>query len=414
MGWRRRKSQYARTDRNGAYRFALLAVLFGAAFVSCRPATPGASASSSPVDTRDRNQNQATVRYAKHFVLEYHQGYKVLRVLSPWRGAKTGFTYVLVPRGASVPKTESGAMVIPTPVRRFVVTSTVYIPYLSMLGLEDTLVGVAQGSKITTPSVAKRYAEGEIVEIGNGAKGMVRSLNMERLISLQPDLVMLYGTGDPTYDFHEQLFAAGIPFTINAEYMESSPLGAAEWIKFAAAFFDKDAEAEEVFAGIAARYEQEAARARSVETRPTVFSGIDYHGVWYMPGGDSYPAQFATDAGARYLWDDDHSQGDMTLTMEAVMLRARQADFWMDVFDCRSLAELAAIDDRYRLVRAFQEKHVYNNDLRINAAGGNDFWETGIARPDLVLADLIHIFHPELEPGHKFIWYRQLPEKAGH
>jgi len=86
----------------------------------------------------------------------------------------------------------------------------------------------------------------------------------------------------------------------------------------------------------------------------------------------------------------------------------------VDVGTCRSLAELAAFDDRYRLVRAFQERHVYNNDLRINPGGGNDFWETGGTNPDLVLADLIRIFHPELEPGHTFTFYRQLPEQAGH
>jgi len=403
-----------RTSRMRVYELALLAALLSATLSSCAPPSRSASAGSAPIEAEDHNQNRATVRYAKHFALEYHQGYKILRVMSPWRGAKAGFTFVLVPRGTPAPKTEGNEMVIRTPVRRFVVTSTVYIPYVSMLGLEDTLVGVARGSLINTPSIARRFAEGKIAEVGDSTTGMVRNLNMERLGNLQPDLIMLYGTGDPTYDFHEQLHAADLPFAINAEYMESTPLGAAEWIKFAAAFFDKDAEAEQIFAGIASRYEQEAARARSVRTRPTVFASMDYHGVWYMPGGDSYRAKFFADAGTHYLWEDDQSQGSMTLTMEAVMFRARQADFWVDVGTCRSLAELAAFDGRYRLVRAFQERHVYNNNLRINPAGGNDFWETGMANPDLVLADLIRIFHPELEPGHTLIWYRPLPEQAAH
>lgn len=396
-------------------RLALLAVFLSVGLASCRPPAPRVSANSSPIETQDRNQNRATIRYAKHFVLEYHPGYKVIRILSPWRGAKSGITYVLVPRGAPVPKTEGSAKVILTPVRRLVVTSTVYIPYLSLLGLEDTLVGVSQGKLISTSSIAKRYAEGKIAEIGNGGTGMVENLNMERLVSLQPDLIMVYGGGDPTYDFHFRLDAVGLPCVINSEYMEFTPLGEAEWLKFAAAFFDKDAEAERIVAGIGSRYKQEAARARSVETRPTVFAGMDYRGVWYMPGGGSYVAQMVADAGARYLWDDDQSQGDMTLTLEAVMLRARQADFWLDSsFFYRSLAELAAYDNRYRLLRAFAEKHVYNNDLRLNSAGGNDFWENGKMQPDVVLADLIHIFHPQLEPEHQFVYYRQLPEGAAH
>jgi iron complex transport system substrate-binding protein len=355
---------------------------------------------------------QATVRYAKHFTLEYHDGYRLLRVMSPWRGAKTGFTYVLIPRGGKAPRLDGSETVIETPVRRFVVTSTVYVPFVDVLGLDDTLVGVAKGRMLNTPSVAKRYAEGKIAEISDGSGGMITSLNMERLYSLRPDLIMLYGTGNPTYDFHEQLQAAGLPFAINAEYMESTPLGAAEWMKFIAAFFDKDAEAERLFAGIASRYERLATVARAAKTQPSVFTGMDYHGAWYMPGGDSYRARFFADAGARYLWSDDRSQGSMPLTMEAVIDRARQADFWVDVGVCRSLTQLAGFDDRYRLVRAFRLKQVFNNDARMGPGGGNDFWETGMANPDKVLADLVSIFHPELTPGHSRTWYRQLPEQS--
>ena len=185
---------------------------------------------------------QVTIRYARHLAIEYHDGYRVARVLSPWRGAKAGFTYVLVPRGQKPPRLTGGEIVIETPVRRFVTVSTVYVPFLPMLGVDDKLVGLANGQMVMTPSIARRYAEGKVAEISDRSGGMTKSLNMERLFSLRPDLIMLYGTGNPVYDFHEQLSAAGLPFAINAEYMESTPLGAAEWIKYIAIFFDKDAE----------------------------------------------------------------------------------------------------------------------------------------------------------------------------
>jgi iron complex transport system substrate-binding protein len=354
---------------------------------------------------------QVTIRYARHLAIEYHDGYRVARVLSPWRGAKAGFTYVLVPRGQKPPRLTGGEIVIETPVRRFVTVSTVYVPFLPMLGVDDKLVGLANGQMVMTPSIARRYAEGKVAEISDRSGGMTKSLNMERLFSLRPDLIMLYGTGNPVYDFHEQLSAAGLPFAINAEYMESTPLGAAEWIKYIAIFFDKDAEAERIFDGIVQRYQQQAAVARAAKTHPTVFAGMDYHGAWYMPGGNSYRARFFADAGARYLWDDDASDGSVPLTMEAVMTRAREAEFWVDIGACRSLTQLAGSDDRYRLVRAFQTKNVFNNDVRMNAGGGNDFWESGMANPDQVLADLISIFHPELLPGYQRIFYRQLPER---
>lgn len=388
-----------------------MALLIAAALcASCSRPAPGDAVRETAPPAAEHGQ--ATVRYAKNFAIEYHAGYRIMRVFSPWRGAKTGFTYLLTTRGHKAPPLTGTEMVIETPVRRFVVTSTIYIPVLPMLGLEETLVGVANGSLINTPSVARRFAEGKIAEIGDGAGGMMRTLNMERLFSLRPGLIMLYGTGNPTYDFHEQLHAAGISFAVNAEYMESTPLGAAEWIKFVAAFFNKDAEAERIFDGIASRYEKQAAIARAVKTRPTVFTGIDYRGAWYVPGGDSHIARYFADAGARYLWSDDRSQGSIPLTMEAVMARARDADFWLNVGVCRSLAQLAGFDDRYRLMRAFRMKNVFNNDAKIGPGGGNDFFETGMANPDRVLADLISIFHPELLPGHTRVWYRQVPERA--
>jgi iron complex transport system substrate-binding protein len=359
------------------------------------------------------SQGQATVRYAKCFTLEYKNGYKLITVKTPWKEAKEGFSYVLVPRGAPAPSLAEGQILVRTPVRRVAITSTTYVPYFTMLGLEDKLVGVAKGELIMTPSLAKRYTEGKIAEIGNRSDGMGHDLNMELVLGLQPDLIMLYGTGNSVFDSHEQLRAVNLPFAIDAEYMETTPLGVAEWIKFAAAFFDKDAEAERIFNEIASRYEALAAQVRQVSTRPTVFSGGDYHGVWYGPGGKSYRARILADAGADYLWKDNTSQGSIPFSMEAVMLAAKHADFWIDVGTSRSLSQLAGGDERYRTLQAFQEKRVYNNDALINAAGGNDFWESGMVHPDQMLADLISIFHPELLPGYKRIWYRQLPDRSG-
>ncbi|GLI35088.1 hypothetical protein DAMNIGENAA_25210 [Desulforhabdus amnigena] len=125
-----------------------------------------------------------------------------------------------------------------------------------------------------------------------------------------------------------------------------------------------------------------------------------------------YNARFLEDAGAHYLWRDDKTPGSIPLAIETVVERARAAEFWVDTGMCRSLAELREIDDRYERFSSFCSGKVFNNDARVNAEGGNDFWETGITRPDLVLADLISIFHPELVTEYRRIWYRQLPALA--
>jgi iron complex transport system substrate-binding protein len=357
------------------------------------------------------NNPAATVRYAKGFTLEYRQGCKVLRVLTSWRDAKTRFTYVLVPRGQKHPEIDAGDILVETPVRRIVATSTTHVVYFAMLGIEDSIVGIVDGKMVNTPSVASRIRDGRIKEVGNGA-GMAKSFIMELLLNLQPDLIMMYGTGIPEFDQHAKLQEAGFRVAMNSEYMETTPLGRTEWMKFIAAFFDKDAGAERLFAGIATRYQEQAEKARAAAGRPTVFCGANFRGVWHMPGGNSFVAAFIRDAGGDYLWKDDATSGSMPMNVESVIARAKDADLWLNPIASRSREELAGEDDRYSIFRAFRTGRVYNDNAKMDAGGGNDIWESGIANPDKVLADLISIMHPELLPKHQRIWYWQLPEKA--
>jgi iron complex transport system substrate-binding protein len=353
-----------------------------------------------------------SIRYAKAFTLEQFGGYRKLRVLSPWRDSKTAFTYVLVPRGKSVPQTEPGAIVVKTPVQRIVISSSTHVAYLAMLGLEDKIAGIVGCRRIITPQVAALVRSGRIVDVGDGSD-MFDSFNLERLIDLQPDLIMVYGTGYSEFDRQNKLLEAGFHVALNAEYMETTPLGRTEWIKFIAAFFDKDAEAERLFTDISRRYQTLTAKTEAIKNRPAVFCGSNFRGVWHIPGGRSYTAAFFHDAGARYLWDDDKSAGDMTINVETVFTRAKEADVWLNPGTCRSMEELSGEDERFALFNAFRAGRVFNNNARMDPGGGNDFWETGVANPDRVLADLISIFHPELLPHHQRTWYWQLPEKAG-
>jgi iron complex transport system substrate-binding protein len=354
----------------------------------------------------------ASIRYAKAFSLEQCDGYRKLHVLSPWRDSKTVFTYVLVPRGRSVPQAEPGSMVVQTPVQRIVISSSTHVAYLAMLGLEDKIAGIVGCKRIITPQVAARIRSGRIVDVGDGSD-MYDNFNMERLVDLQPDLIMVYGTGYSEFDRQDKLLEAGFRVALNAEHMETTPLGRTEWLKFIAAFFDKDAEADRLFADIAGRYQNLAAMTRTIRNRPTIFCGSNFRGIWHVPGGRSYTAAFIHDAGARYLWDDDKSAGDMPVNAEAVLSRAGVADFWLNPGMCRSMEELSGEDERFALFQAFRAGRVFNNNARMDPGGGNDFWETGVANPDRVLADLISIFHPELLPRHQRSWYWQLPGKAG-
>lgn len=193
--------------------------------------------------------------------------------------------------------------------------------------------------------------------------------------------------------------------------MESTPLGQAEWMKFLSLFFNKEAVAERSFAETRQRYQAISAKTKSVKTKPTVFSGFDRQGTWYVPGRDSYVATFFQDAGANYLWANERTPGSVQLNFEQVYDRAAQAQYWIvNAHSIKTRSELLAADTRYQNFAALRSRNVFSPTAKLNAQGGNDYWQSGIANPDLILADMVKIFHPDLVPNHQFVYHRQLPQ----
>ncbi len=214
--------------------------------------------------------------------------------------------------------------------------------------------------------------------------------------------------GNPELDVFTMLERAGLPYAVDAAWTEATPLGRAEWIKFTAAFFDREPEANRLFDRIAARYEELRAIAVGVERRPTVLVGTPFQGTWHVSGGAAYQARLIADAGGAYLWADDPTTGSIPLDFESVYARGLDAEVWIHPYGWHTLADGVRADERMADFAAWKSGRVYNNDARINAAGGNDYWETGSLRPDLVLADLIEILHPGLI-DHELVFHRQLP-----
>lgn len=353
--------------------------------------------------TVDYFPEKLTIDYSEGWTVEYFNHYKVITVLNPWRDAEETFQYVLVQCGAPVPEGYDNAQVIEVPIDTVITMSTTQLPHLVKLDRLDALIGHDDFAYVNTPEVRALIDAGKLVEVGGGA-----DVNVELVLDANPDLVMTYGLGNPQWDAHPKLLEAGLKVALNSEYMETSPLGRVEWIKFTAAFFNAEAKAAEVFDEIANRYNEMSKVAKATETKPTVFVGIMRGDAWNMPGGRSYIARFLADAGAAYLWADDETTGSIPLDFEKVFERAAEADFWLNTSSWQSREEAAAADERYTQFRAYQTGAMYNNNARLNENGGNDYWEGGLANPDVVLADLIKIFHPELLPDHELVYYRQL------
>ena len=353
--------------------------------------------------------DKAVVEDATRFSVEYFNHYKVARVSDAFDGAP-GFVYVLTQCGTPGPDSAdfpAGAQFIEVPSGGLITLSTTQLPALSLLGLLDELVAVDSGFYISTPEVTDLIAAGQISEVGFGAE-----INIERVLELAPDLIMSYGY-NPATDAHPVLLEAGIFTALDASWRELSPLGRAEWLKFSALFYNREAEAEAIYAEIAADYAavQAAAAAVMTDERPAVllntFSG--YSDAWYIPGGGTYVGQLMRDAGGDVLLAEADSVGSQPLSFEVVYDSGLAADIWLiDTFGVNTSAELLAQDSRFGDFAAFQSGAVWNNNRDENANGGNNFYEWGVVQPHLVLADLLAIFHPELLPSHEFAFYQQL------
>ncbi len=344
---------------------------------------------------------KTAVTHADGFTVDYFNNYKVVTVAAPWLGAEDSATYLLVQCGTPTPEGFDDAVTIGVPINSFVSMSTTYLPYLDTFGKLDTLVGVDFGSFAYNPTVQEMLAASELVELGSGA-----TVNVEAALELDPDVIMTSASGSADFDTHPKLEEVGLTVVLNADYLDVTPLGRAEWGKFIAVFYNEEAQAEAMFNDIVTEYEALTELTADLTERPTVFANTPYEGTWYMPGGQSYTAQLFDVAGADYLWGEDESTSTLFLDFESVFDQAAEGDYWLNLGFVFSLADLQTTDERFADFAAFQNGTVYNYDLRTNEFGGNDFFESAAANPQLVLADLIKIFHPDLLPDHELVYYR--------
>lgn len=342
------------------------------------------------------------LHYADGFSISYVRDIKIVEVREPFPGAKQSHRYVLVPRNKEVPAEYATATIIRTPVNSIVCTSTTHIPLLDYLNVSQTLKGFPTLDFISSPKTRKLIDAGQIEDIG-----IDNSLNIEKLARLHPDMLMGY-TMTGNFGQFKKIQELNIPVVLNAEYLEKHPLGRAEWIKFVAAFFDREEAADSVFNAIEQAYLETSQLTKDLSTKPTVLSGIMYGDAWFLPGGENYASKIIKDAGCAYPWSEDASNGFLQLSFESVFERAHDADLWLGVGAVSSLEELAATDHKYKLFNPFKQKKVYNYDKRKGARGGNEYLELGYLRPDIILKDILRIAHPELLPEHELYFYRKL------
>ncbi len=344
--------------------------------------------------------------YAKGFHIEkMPSGITLLQVKSPWPNAETTFTYALVPKTLKNEiNLKKGAYdaVIHTPIEKIVVTSTTHIPALEELGVIDALVGFPNTVFVSSAKARKRIDEGLIKELGNN-----ESINTEMTISLAPDAVIGFGINNQNKAYNT-LIRSKVPVVYNGDWTEETPLGKAEWIKFFAPFFQKEKEADRIFKKIETAYNKTKLLATKATHKPTVLTGGLYKDVWYVAGGKSWMAQFLKDAQTAYLWKNTPETGSISLSVESVLAKGQKAQFWLNPSMHTSYAEMAAFNQHYEQFEGYKNKKVFSNTIAKGPSGGLLFYELAPQRPDLVLKDLIHIFHPALLPEHELYFFKPL------
>ena len=283
--------------------------------------------------------------------------------------------------------------------RRIVCMSSTYIAMLDALGEPQRVVGVSGIDYISNPYVASHKEQiGDVGYDGN--------MNYERLLSLSPDIVLLFGVSGASA-MEPKLRELGIPYAYMGEYLEQSPLGKAEWLVAVAEIAGMRERGEEVFREIPLRYDSLKTLAAKAERKPVVMLNTPYGDSWLMAPPSSYVARLIADAGGQYVYTQDTGNQSRPIDTEEAYRLAEMSDCWINVGSAASLKELAEIVPKFMDTRPVREGRVYNNNRRTNPSGGNDYWESGVIHPDLILQDLIRIFHPELTDAEP-TYYRKL------
>jgi iron complex transport system substrate-binding protein len=390
----------------------LSAIVLSLGFIACKQPHPAAYPLVSPTASSSSDSTEtfsaatfhpSPIRYARGFSIETHDHYKLVRVLNRMTTTTDTLFYLLVPQGQPAPAGYPGAQVIHTPVRSIVGMSSMHIALADFAGAADLITGLGSFDYVSLPLIRDKIKTGKIRQVG-----LDGNMNNELIITMHPDVLIAMGNPDAGFGRYKTLTDAGIPVLLNTEWLESTPLGRAEWVKLMGALTGKEEEVDKKFDSVASQYNVLAKLGSAAQSRPRVIIGLPFKGSWFVPSGGSYMGQFLRDAGAGYKWGDSKGTGSLALNFESVASEALTADYWLNVGYVDSKNDITAKDLRYGAFRSFRTDKVYNNNLRTNDIGANDYWESGALNPQIVLADMIRILHPDLLPDHQLVYYKQL------
>ena len=378
-------------------RFLSLSLLIIAVLLSgCGNKTPG-----------NKVSEDSTFRYAKHISVDRGDGFTIVKLADPWKPGKTLHQYVLVNHkdSARLASHLPSGTVVYVPIHRAVVFTAAHANLMEMLHAGDAIAGVADPQYMHIPDIQRRLAGSGsnalaqpdgISNVGNSMKS-----DVEKIINLNADAIFLSPfENSGGYGRLEEL---NIPIIECADYMETGPLGRAEWMKFYGMLIGRESEADSLFAVVEKRYNDLKARARRAKKTLSVLPDRKTGSVWYVPGGQSSVGLMYKDAGGDYAYSSDDHTGSLPLPFETVLDKMGDADVWLMSYNgYMTRAKLPAEFSGYSVLKAYKTGEIYGCPVDIVP-----YFEEVSWRPDWLLSDLIQIFHPDMRQG-KLRYYHKL------
>lgn len=327
------------------------------------------------------------------FTPQYAQGFTIcssqdsvsgLIIKKPWQGADS----------------VSMCYRIDKPAQRIVAMSSTFVAMLESLGAVDRVVGVSGIEFITNETIKNR--NGKVVDVGYNDY-----FDYEKMVMLNPDVVLLYGVNGPS-PLEEKLNELNIPYVYIGEYLEESPLGKAEWVIAIGEIIGKRNEAIALFNEIEQRYNAVKASFSNNESQPKVMLNAPYNDNWWLPSTNNYMSKLIADAGGDYIYKENTGNASKIIDIEEAYLLMSKADVWINPGQATTMTQLAEMAPRFTDTKVFAEGKVYNNNRLSTIGGGNDFYESGIMNPDVILKDLAKVFYPTLMADYQPVYYQRL------
>ncbi|MFI3321200.1 MAG: ABC transporter substrate-binding protein [Rikenellaceae bacterium] len=339
------------------------------------------------------------ISHAKCFRIFKGEGYKTVELINPWDTTKLLNRYVLVSKSDNLPDSLPQGVVVRTPIENIVVNTVVDGSIIELLGCDRSISAVCEAQYFKNPKIRKRIDNGEIVNLGQSSKPSI-----EKIIALHPEAIVATAFQNTGFGALEKL---NTPIIQAASYMESAQLGQSEWIKYFAAFLEKEQIADSIFSAIESRYNSVRDIAKNSATKPQLMQGKRFGSAWYFPAGGSYKTLMFLDAGASYPWSETTGEGSLSLSYEEVLTKSRDADYWIIVYnnpnEDLTYSSLKKEFEGYANFKPFKEQKIFG----CNSAY-KDYYESVIFSPDLLLCDYIKILHPELLEDYKLNYFKPL------